>query len=191
VNNSFTQLLGCSVGPRLRLTVSGEPASVRGVSRSEEVTSVRQAAAVCDVSPPVVRRWLTLDLIPGPPWTVQQLHEVRDLTDPEGRRRGTRAAHGTITRWNAGCSCSRCRLFQSDYARTRGRRSAQERLPAELRQQLLDAIYAGKPFRPILRELELTSNQVFGLARADEEWSDALEAALTATRRSDLNRSPG
>jgi hypothetical protein len=31
-----------------------------------------------------------------------------------------------------------------------------------------------------------TSNQVFGLARADEEWSTALEAALTASRRSDL-----
>jgi hypothetical protein len=76
--------------------------SVRVVSRSGEVTSVRQAAAVCDMSPPVIRRWLSLGLITGPPWTVEQLQKVRDLTDPDGRRRGNRAAHGTITRWNAG-----------------------------------------------------------------------------------------
>jgi hypothetical protein len=43
----------------------------------ETVTSVRQAAAVCNVSPPVVRRWVSLGLIPGPPWTIQQLHQVR------------------------------------------------------------------------------------------------------------------
>jgi hypothetical protein len=34
--------------------------------------------------------------------------------------------------------------------------------------------------------LGLTSNQVFGLAKTDEEWSTTLEAALTASRRSDL-----
>jgi hypothetical protein len=59
-------------------------------------------------------------------------------------------------------------------------------LPVETRQQLLDAICSGRPFRTVLRDLGLTSNQVFGLARADEEWSTALEAALTASRRSDL-----
>ena len=37
-----------------------------------------------------------------------------------------------------------------------------------------------------LRELGLSSNQVFGLARVDGEWSTALEAALMATRRDDL-----
>ena len=69
-----------------------------------EIISVRRAAAVCNVSPPVVRRWLSLGLIAEPPWTVEQLHKVRELTDPEARRRGNRAPHGTITRWNAGCS---------------------------------------------------------------------------------------
>jgi hypothetical protein len=152
-----------------------------------EVTSVRQAAAVCNVSPPVIRRWLSLGLLPRPPWTVEQLQEVRDLTDPQGRRRGTDAAHGTITRWNSGCSCSQCRQFQSDAARARGRARAHLRLPAELRKQLLDAIYAGQPFRRVLRDLGLTSNQVWGLTKIDDEWSAALDAALTATRRDDLN----
>jgi len=45
---------------------------------------------------------------------------------------------------------------------------------------------ACKPFRVVLGELDVTPNQVWGLAKTDEEWSAALEAALTATRRDDL-----
>jgi len=66
------------------------------------------------------------------------------------------------------------------------RRKAQKRLPAEMRQQLLDGIYAGQPFRTVIRDLDLTPNQVWGLTKTDEEWSTVLDAALTATRRDDL-----
>jgi hypothetical protein len=138
------------------------------------------------VSPPVVRRWLSLRLIPGPPWTLQQLHQIRDETDPQHRLSGPQVPHGTMTRWNNGCSCAQCRQAQNDAAKARFRRKAQKRLPAEVRQQLLDAIYSGQPFRQILRDLGLTSNQVWGLTKSDEEWSEKLEAALTATRREDL-----
>jgi hypothetical protein len=55
-----------------------------------------------------------------------------------------------------------------------------------MRKQLLDAIYNGKPFRTVLRDLGLTSNQVWGLTKTDQEWSEKLEAALTATRREAL-----
>jgi len=55
-----------------------------------------------------------------------------------------------------------------------------------VRQRFLDAIYASQPFRTVLRDLGLTSNQVWGLASTDHEWSEQLEAALTATRRDDL-----
>jgi hypothetical protein len=55
-----------------------------------------------------------------------------------------------------------------------------------LRQQLLDAIYGGHQFRTVLRELDVTPNQVWGLTKTDGEWSAALEAALTAVRRDDL-----
>jgi hypothetical protein len=37
-----------------------------------------------------------------------------------------------------------------------------------------------------LRELGLTANQVWGLTKTDQEWSSTVEAALTATRRNDL-----
>jgi hypothetical protein len=76
--------------------------------------------------------------------------------------------------------------MQSDAARERGRAESQRRLPVEVRKQLLDAIYTGRPFRQVLRDLGLTSNQVWGLTKIDDEWSTALEAALTATRRDDL-----
>ena len=55
-----------------------------------------------------------------------------------------------------------------------------------MRRQFLDALYSGQPFRTILRELGLTSNQVWGLTRTDDEWRVALDAALSASRRDDL-----
>jgi hypothetical protein len=58
----------------------------------------------------------------------------------------------------------------------------------EVRQQLLDAIYAGQSFRTVLHDYGLTSNQVWGLTKTDPEWSAALEAALTTTRRDDLEQ---
>ena len=38
----------------------------------------------------------------------------------------------------------------------------------------------------MLRDLGLTPNQVWGLTKTDQEWSEKLEAALAATRRDDL-----
>jgi hypothetical protein len=162
-------------------------ATVRVVNRHDQVTSVRQAAAACKVTPPVVRRWLSLGVIAGPPWTRQQLHQIRDETDPQGRRRGPQVPHGTLTRWLEGCDCDDCHEAQNEAARARFRRRAQARLPVEKRRQLLDCIYSGKPFRAALTDLGLTSNQVWGLTKTDPEWSAALEAALTATRREDLD----
>ena len=98
----------------------------------------------------------------------------------------TKAAHGTSAGWHTGCRCTLCRRAHSDTQRAFGRARARKRLPAEVRQQLLDAIYAGQPFRTTLRELGLTPNQVWGLTKTDKEWSAALEAALTAMRRDDL-----
>jgi hypothetical protein len=59
-------------------------------------------------------------------------------------------------------------------------------LPADVRQKLLEAIDTGTPFRTVVRDLGLTSQQVWGLTRTDQEWSATLEAALTAARRDDL-----
>jgi hypothetical protein len=37
-----------------------------------------------------------------------------------------------------------------------------------------------------VHDLGLTPNQVWGLTKTDEDWSTALEVALTATRQDDL-----
>jgi hypothetical protein len=42
----------------------------------------------------------------------------------------------------------------------------------------------------VLRDLGLTSNQVWGLTKTDEEWSEKLEAALTTTRRMTSSTAP-
>ena len=61
-----------------------------------------------------------------------------------------------------------------------------EATPGQDAAKLLDAIYSGQPFRTVLRDLGLTSNQVWGLATTDQEWSEKLDKALTAARRDDL-----
>lgn len=98
----------------------------------------------------------------------------------------TRGGHGTSGGWHSGCRCTRCRGAHAETQKAFGRARAQQRLPAEARRQLLDGIYAGQPFRSLLRDLGLTPNQVWGLTRTDQEWSAALEAALTAGRRDDI-----
>jgi hypothetical protein len=97
------------------------------------------------------------------------------------------APHGTSARWHTGCRCIFCRRAHSDTKRAWRQARARKRLPVEVRQQLLDAVYAGQPFRTVLRDLDLTPSQVWGLTKTDEEWSTNLEAALTATRRGDLD----
>jgi hypothetical protein len=153
------------------------------VNETDLVTSIRGAASVCGVSPFIVRGWMNRGLLSKPPWTLQRLRQARAIAEPADQ---PQAAHGSRARWNAGCSCATCRGAHSEIARVRTRAKAAARLPVEIRQQLLDAICNGKPFRLALRDLALTPNQVWGLTQTDEAWSAALEAALTATRRSDL-----
>jgi hypothetical protein len=105
----------------------------------------------------------------------------RGFHEPPAKVRAVSIArHGTSAGWHTGCRCTDCRRAHSDTQRAFGRARSQKRLPVELRQQLLDAIHAGQPFRTTLRDLGLTPNQVWGLARTDTEWSAALEAALMA-----------
>jgi hypothetical protein len=94
--------------------------------------------------------------------------------------------HDTNAGWYAGCRCDPCRQARNGVERARGRAKAQQRLPAELRQKLLDGIYAGQPFRQVLRDLALTPSQVWDLAKIDDQWASQLEAALMATRCDDL-----
>jgi hypothetical protein len=86
-----------------------------------------------------------------------------------------RLAPGTSAGWHSGCRCVECRRAHSDTQRAWGRARAQERLPDDVRRQLLDAIHDRTPFRQALRDLDLTPNQVWGLTRTDDEWSTTLQ----------------
>jgi hypothetical protein len=97
-----------------------------------------------------------------------------------------RYGHGTRARWTSGCRCPACRQAHANSERSRKRANAQTRLPAKVRQRLLNGIYAGTPFRTVARDLGLTSQQVWGLTKTDQAWSTALDAALTAARRDNL-----
>ena len=98
----------------------------------------------------------------------------------------TKADHGTSAGWHSVCRCTLCRRAHAGTQRTFGRARAQQRLPLERRQRLLDGIYAGRSFRTIVRDLGLTPNQVWGLTKTDHDWATALDAALTAIHRDDL-----
>ena len=85
--------------------------------------------------------------------------------------------HGIRARWTSGCRCPACRQAHADAERSHKRANAQTRLPAKIRQQLLNGIYAGTPFRTVVQDLGLTSQQVWGLTKIDQEWSTVLEAS--------------
>ena len=97
-----------------------------------------------------------------------------------------RYGHGTRARWKSGCRCEPCRQAHADAERSGRRARAQARLPAKMRQRLLNGIHAGTPFTTMVNDLGLTSQQVWGLAKTDQEWSTALETAVTTARRDDL-----
>jgi hypothetical protein len=129
------------------------------VSEAEElITSARRAAAICGVTRFAIRAWMDRGLLPVPPWTAQQLRQVRDAKE---LRPGPQAPHGTRARWSYGCGCPQCREAQNDTGRVYGRVKARDRLPVEVRERLLDAIYAGQPFRTILRDIGPTPSQVW------------------------------
>jgi hypothetical protein len=89
----------------------------------------------------------------------------------------TNVRHGTNAGWHTRVPLRPMPSGAQRRPESPRRARAQKRLPADVRQQLLDAIYGGQPFRAVPTDLGLTSNQVWGLAKTDPDWSEMLEAA--------------
>jgi hypothetical protein len=96
------------------------------------------------------------------------------------------AVHGTSARWHAGCHCPVPAGTQRHQASLENKPQHGSGSPSRSWQQLLDGVYGRRPFRTVIRDLELTPNQLWGLTKTDQEWSEKLEAALTATRQDNL-----
>ena len=137
------------------------------MSEAEElITSARQAAAVCGVTRFAVRAWIDRGLLPEPPWTVPQLERTRDGGEfLRVRRRRTEPGQGGHMVAPVRSVAKRRTTMQG----STGKSPSAETTTDEVRQQFLDAINTGRPFRAVLRNLDLTSNRVFGLARTDLE----------------------
>jgi hypothetical protein len=74
----------------------------------------------------------------------------------------------------------------AELALAMGGDEAREAATAEVRQQVVDAIYAGQSFRSALCDLNLTLTRFCSMARVDREWSAGWRAVLMTTRRDDL-----
>jgi hypothetical protein len=68
---------------------------VSGTEQAELASFIRKAAAACNVTPIVVRRWMARGWLPQPPWTLRKIHEVRDLNDA-GRQLGIILGTGAV-----------------------------------------------------------------------------------------------
>jgi hypothetical protein len=137
---------------------------------SHEEVQQRAEADRREVDPPIQVEMATWSPGGQLDWWVK---ERRPRLEWFGRVRGKDGRQRTSAGWHSACRCTLCRRAHSDTQRAFGRARAPQRLPPGVRQELLDAIYQGKPFRTVLRELNLTSNQVWGLTKTDEEWSAA------------------
>jgi hypothetical protein len=109
----------------------GSVRSVIGTEQAELVSALRRADAACNVTPIVVRGWIARARLPQPPWTLRQVHELRDLDDVGRRLRGPGAAHGTETRWTQGGNCCLCCKAKANAVSAGYRRRAHKRLPPE------------------------------------------------------------
>ena len=135
---------------------------------ADAARSMRAAAAAIGVTPIVISRWIERGDLGEPPWPLEDLRRLHAEARPSP---GAQADHGTLTRYAMGCNCEACLTAQRDYQREQVRAKAQQRFPHELRQQLLDALGSGTPFRQAIADLGLSSRRVWGLAQHDREWS--------------------
>jgi hypothetical protein len=122
--------------------------------------SVRQAEAACAVTQPVVRRWLLLGLLPEVPRgnsAAPRISRSHRSGAPPSCLLGGAQHYVSLERW---MWLHRVPTDAKRRGRERGRAKSQSRLPLEVRQQFLAAIRLRRPFRQVLGDLGLTSNQV-------------------------------
>ena len=101
-----------------------------------------------------------------------------------------RYGHGTRARWTSECRCPDCRQAHADAERSRKQAKAQTRLPAKSGSSFSTAFMQALPFRTIVRDLGLTSQQVWGLTKTDQAWSTTRGCTDRSPRTTAWNTAP-
>jgi hypothetical protein len=155
---------------------------VNGVGHEQLVRSQREAARLLNMRPSSVFYWRRIGLLGPAPWTLAELLAVKHRPEAPNRPRGVTAAHGSLSRAGAGCTCPDCRAASAAFQRERDRRAAEQQFPPAKRGALLELLGEGVTFREASMQVGVSAKQIWGRARSDLEWGAQLQATLDRAR---------
>lgn len=137
------------------------------------------------VTPPTVRAWVEKGwLTASGPWTTADARAAAARSRQRAGR-GAVAAHGTASRWRAGCSCEACRAAHNAESRDM-REAARVEWWADREAPLLEALAGGVPWREALAEVGATAQAVTAHRYRSPAFAAALDAALMEGRDQSL-----
>lgn len=143
------------------------------------------AARIVGVTPGTIRLWLDRGwLRTSGPWTAQQVRRAAERAPHPGAR-GIQAAHGTPSRWRAGCPCDDC-LAAHNAEIAELREAARFAWWADREKSLLEALASGERYSEALERLDITAQAVTAHRRRSPAFAAALDQALMAGRDPDL-----
>jgi hypothetical protein len=152
---------------------------------TKRLESCRKAAQAVGVASTTVERWVRIGYLGEGPWTLAQVRKAQNKAADNGRHGGIRAAHGTETRWRAGCPCDEC--LAAHNAHLRGSRRAQAlNLLADHKSTVIEILSSGGTFEEVKEETGLTPQRLHGIAKWNEEWCRELDDALMSGRDPDI-----
>ena len=156
------------------------------VSGEQLVTSQRQAARLLNMRPSSVFHWRRIGLLGPAPWTLAELLAVKHRADAPSRPRGVKAAHGSLSRVGAGCTCPACRAASATLQRERDRRAAERQFPPEKRARLLELLAQGVRFQEASARIGAGAKQIWGRASSDPVWGALLQTTIDRARPTDI-----
>lgn len=143
--------------------------------------SFADVARRAGVTPATVRTWVGKGwLAASGPWTAADVRAAAARSRQQAGR-GSSAAHGTPSRWRAGCTCELCRAAHTEDTKA-AREASRVAWWQERERPLLDALASGAPFREAVAEVGATAQAVTAHRRRSSSFAAALDDALRQGR---------
>lgn len=143
------------------------------------ITTFRAAAGVAGVTVSTLQRWVESGHLASGPWSHAQIKTAAAARKPT-RPRGVE--HGTAECWRAGCARPECLAAHNADARRRRKRRRVEKFSLAARQTVLDEVAGGASVSEAAEGVNLGVFDIFGAARAEPEFREALDDALMTGR---------